>query len=67
MMNFSLTVKQFADHYIPSNTKVKVIKSFEILFEGTLEELYYSGMEILNNVVAMVGADEGIICLTCRN
>lgn len=66
MMNFNLTVKQFADHYIPSNTKVRVIKSCETLFEGTLDELYYSGMDVLNNVVAMVGAEEGFVCLSCR-
>lgn len=63
----NLTVKQFADHYIPSNTKVRVVKSFGIIFEGSLDELYYCGIEILNNVVAMVGADENYICLTCRN
>ena len=66
MMNFSLTVKQFADHYIPSNTKIRVVKACETLFEGTLEELYYSGMDVLNNVVAIVGADEGFVCLSCR-
>lgn len=66
MMNFSLTVKEFADHYIPSNTKVRVVKACKTLFEGTLEELYYFGMNVLNNVVAMVGADEGFVCLSCR-
>lgn len=66
MMNISLTVKEFADRYIPSNTKVRVIKTCNTLFEGTLEELYYSGMDVLNNVVAMIGADEGFICLACR-
>lgn len=63
----NLTVKQFADHYIPSNTKVRVVKSFGTIFEGSLDELYECGIEILNNVVSMVGADENHICLTCRN
>lgn len=65
-MNFNLTVKEFADHYIPSNTKVRIIKSMNTIFEGTLDELYYSGRNVLNNTVGMVGADEGFVCLSCR-
>lgn len=62
----NLTVKEFVDHYIPSNTKIRVVKSCEKLFEGTLDDLYYYGTNVLNNIVAMVGADEGFVCLSCR-
>jgi hypothetical protein len=67
MSIFYLTVKEFADNYIPSIVRVRVVKDFEKLFEGTLEELYNSGTEILNSVVIMVGADNGIVCLSCRD
>lgn len=67
MMNYlNLTVKEFADHYIPTNAKVRVVKSAETIFEGTLDQLYYSGIDILCSIVAMVGADEGFVCLSCR-
>lgn len=62
----NLTVKEFVHHYIPSNTKIRVIKSCETLFEGTLDELYYYGTNVLSNIVAMVGVDEGFVCLSCR-
>lgn len=62
----NLTVRQFADSYIASNTKIRVVKSFETIFEGTLDELYYYGAEVLNNIVAMVGADDDFVCLSCR-
>lgn len=67
MSIFYLEVKEFADNYIPSIVRVRVVKDFEKLFEGTLEELYNSGTEILNSVVIMVGADNGIVCLSCRD
>ena len=67
MSIFYLTVKEFADNYIPSIVRVRVVKDFEKLFEGILEELYNSGTEILNSVVIMVGADNGIVCLSCRD
>lgn len=67
MSIFYLTVKEFADNYIHSIVRVRVVKDFEKLFEGTLEELYNSGTEILNSVVIMVGADNGIVCLSCRD
>lgn len=67
MSIFYLTVKEFADNYIPSIVRVRVVKDFEKLFEGTLEELYDAETEVLNSVVIMVGADNGIICLSCRD
>lgn len=66
MMKFGLTVNEFAYNYIPSNVKVRVVKSTETIFEGTLDELHCSGRGVLNNIVGMVGADEGVVCLTCR-
>ena len=62
----NLTVKEFVDHYISSNTKIRVVKKCETLFEGTLDELYYYGTNVLYNIIAMVGADEGFVCLSCR-
>jgi hypothetical protein len=64
MMN--LTVMQFADFYIASNAKIRVVKSFETVFEGTKDELYIHGAEVLDKTVAMIGADDGIICIICR-
>ena len=66
MERLNMTVKKFADYFLPSNTKVKVVKSHEILFDGTLEELYYYGQDVHGLIVAMVGADEKKICLSCR-
>ena len=62
----NLTVKQFADHYIPNYTKVRIIKNFHAIFEGTLEELYYARSDVLSNIVSMVGADDNYLCLNCR-
>ncbi len=64
---YNMTVKQFADHFLPSNAKIKVVKSSETVFDGTLDELYYYGANALDLVVAMVGAEENKICLSCRN
>ena len=64
---YNMTVKQFADHFLPSNAKIKVVKSYETVFDGTLDELYYYGANALDLVVAMVGAEENKICLLCRN
>ena len=63
---FYLTVKEFVDNYIPSIVPIRVVKDFETIFEGTLEELYGSTTEVLNYTVTMVGADNGIVCLSCR-
>ncbi len=62
----NMTVKKFADYFLPSNTKIKVVKSSEIVFDGSLEELYYYGSETFDLVVAMVGADGNKVCLSCR-
>lgn len=61
----NMTVVAFANHFIPSNAKIRVIKSSEIIFEGTTEYLYYNS-DVLNLTVAMVGAKEDYICLSCR-
>lgn len=60
------TVREFADHFIPSNEKVRVVYQNDTIFDGTLEELYYSGSEVLALFVAMVGAIDDKICLSCR-
>lgn len=62
----NMTVKQFVDHFLPSNTKIKIVKSCKVLFDGTLEEFYYYGSEVFDIVVAMVGADDDKVCLSCR-
>ena len=62
----NMTVKKFADYFLPSNTKVKVVQSCKVLFDGTLEEFYYHGSEVFELVVSMVGADEDKVCLSCR-
>lgn len=66
MKQLNLTVEEFTFHYIPTFVRVRIIKDFTVLFEGTLEELYNSDTEILNSVVAMIGADNSIVCLNCR-
>lgn len=63
----NMTVKQFTDHFLPSNAKIKVVKSSETVFDGMLDELYYYGANALDLVVAMVGAEENKVCLSCRN
>lgn len=67
MEKYDMTVKKFADNYLPSDTKIKVVKSCEIVFDGTLDELYYYGDNTLNLIVAMIGAEENKVCLSCRN
>lgn len=64
---YNITVKQFADHFLPCNAKIKVVKSSETIFDGMLEELYYYGANALDLIVAMVGAEEDKVCLSCRN
>lgn len=61
----NMTVVAFANHFIASNTKIRVIKSSEIVFEGTTEYLYYNS-DVLILTVCMVGASEDYICLSCR-
>lgn len=66
MKQLNLTVEEFVIRYIPTIVRIRIIKDFETLFEGALEELFNSDTEILNSVVAMVGADNSIVCLNCR-
>lgn len=67
MKRINMTVKQFADNYLPSNAKIKIVKSYDAIFDGTLDELYYYGANALDLIVAMVGAEEDKVCLSCRN
>ena len=67
MKRINMTVKQFADSYLPNNAKIKIVKSSETVFDGTLDELYYYGANALDLVVAMVGAEEDKVWLSCRN
>lgn len=64
---YNMTVKQFADHFLPSNVKIKIVKSSETVFDSTLDELYYYGVNALDLIVSMVGAEENKVCLSCRN
>lgn len=66
MERYNMTVKQFADHFLPSNAKIKVVKSSETVFDGTLDELYYYGANALGLIIAMVVAEENKVCLSCR-
>lgn len=61
----NMTVVAFANHFIPSNAKIRVIKSHEIIFEGTTEYLYYNS-DVLNLTVCMVSASGDYLCLSCR-
>ena len=61
-----LSVKQFAEHYLSSGTKIRVIKSSEVIFEGTLEELYHFSSHVWDYIVGMVGAANDMVCLSCR-
>lgn len=67
MKRINMTVKQFADSYLPSNSKIKIVKSCETIFDGTLDELYYYGANALDLIVTMVGAEGDKVCLSCRN
>lgn len=67
MKRLEMTVKQFVDSYLPSNAKIKVVKSSETIFDGTLDELYYYGANAFDLIVAMVGAEDDKVCLSCRN
>lgn len=66
MERLDMTVKEFVDHFLPSNAKIKVLKFYETVFDGTLDELYYYGQNTFGLIVAMVGADENKVCLSCR-
>ena len=67
METLNMTVAQFANHYLPSNAKIKVVKRFNTIFEGNLDELYYAEKDVLKSVVAMIEAENGTVCLSCRN
>lgn len=67
MKKYNIKVKKFADHFLPSNAKIKVVKSSKTIFDGTLDELYYYGANALDLVVDIVGAEEDKVCLSCRN
>ena len=67
MKRTNMTVRQFANIYLPSNAKIKIVKSCETIFDGTLDELYYYGANALDLIVAMVGAEGDRVCLSCRN
>lgn len=63
----NMTVIQFAKHYIPSDTKVKIVKQFNIVFEGNGNEICTARNDILISIVDMIGAEDGIICLSCHD
>lgn len=65
-IQLNLTVRKFADHYIPSNVKIRLIKNFQTIFEGTVEDLYWNHPELLDNIVAMIDANECFLCISCR-
>lgn len=65
MGQLNMTVVAFANHFIPSNAKIRIIKSHEIIFEGTTEYLYYNS-DLLNLTVCMVGASEDYLCLSVK-
>lgn len=68
MKNLSLTVYEFAKQYIHDKTKVRILKSEEVIFEGTIEELYFTANPFyLQNVVLTVSTFENYICLNCRD
>lgn len=67
MERIDMTVKQFADQFLPSNAKIRVMKFYEIIFDGTLDELYYYGANTLELIVAMIGAEGDKVCLSCRD
>lgn len=67
MERYNMTVGQFVNNFLPSNAKIKVVKSFDTVFDGTLEELHYYGYDALDLIVAMVGAEEDKVYLSCRN
>lgn len=62
-----MTVKKFADHFLSSDVKVKIIKSSETIFDGNLESLYYYGSSMFNLIICMVGAEEDKVCLYVNN
>lgn len=69
-MNTILNMKlsTFVNHFIPgTQNKIKIIKSFEIIFQGSIDELYYASPNVLNSTVNMVAADgDGYLCISCR-
>jgi hypothetical protein len=61
-----LTVKDFALLYLHTNAKIKVNMLFETVYKGTVEDLLYSELDILNKIVTIVGANEDHVCIACK-
>lgn len=66
MKLLNITVKGFVDHFVPSTETIRITKRYETMFEGTIDEFYYYGSCTWNEIVAMVGTRDGVLCLACR-
>ena len=61
-----LSIIKFAYFYIPSDVKIRIIKSFKIVFEGTKDDLYIHAADILEKTIDTISADDGVICINCK-
>lgn len=61
-----ITLREFVDKFIPSTVNLCVTQKGNVVFEGTVDELYYNGKNLLNLTVAMVVAVDNAVCLICR-
>ena len=65
-MILNMSVLDFANHFIPSNENVRLIKDTVIIFDDLLENLYYDTSGVLRMIVTMVSASDGTLCLSVR-
>ena len=52
MERYNMTVKKFADHFLPSNAKIKVMKSSETIFASN--HLHYMIFHNSNDIVMIL-------------
>ena len=66
MKLLNITVKEFVERFVPSTETIRIIKKYVTLFEGSIDEFYYYGSHTWNEIVAMIGTRDGVLCLVCR-
>ena len=66
-----MNVIDFIKKYVATTEYIRIIKSFSILFEGSVKEFnnmdQFSKNVLLNEEVSIVAASEdGYLCISCR-
>ena len=65
--NLNIPVISFADNFMSNDSELKIIKRNEVIYEGTVEDLYNCGnIEALYSTVDSIESVNGIINLKCK-